>query len=162
MARAHTLIVRVVAHALATLSAVTAAGCGVGRGSGLQGPQGPPRSTNRIIVSGMVRSPQGAPVAGARVVAELSRRETPNTAADSCMGRPALQREAVSSATGQFDIPLESAGPQFDACLVVRIVAPVGSGLKDTTVSGQRFRFAVPRTPEVPSVRLEVVLSERN
>ena len=40
----------------------------------------------------------------------------------------------------------------------MRVFAPAESGQKDTTASGWRLRFEVPRTPEVPTVHLELLM----
>lgn len=117
---------------------------------------------NRVTVSGVVRNTAGTPVEGARVIAQLVSEQvpepTPGEDRGTCRGGLWAQRETVSSATGHFDIPFASVGPQVDACLVLRVYAP-DSGLKDTTASGWRFRFEVPRTAEVPTVHIELALT---
>lgn len=119
---------------------------------------------NRVTVSGVVRSKAGTPVDGARVIAQLVSPQVPerNPGEDwgKCRGGLWAQRETVSSVTGQFDIPFASVGPEVDACLVLRVYAP-DSGLIDTMASGWRFRFEVPRTTQVPTVRVELALTAR-
>jgi hypothetical protein len=127
----------------------------------LQQPQGPPRPSNKLIVSGTVYTAQHQPVARARIVADLMRVDRTDTAL-ACPQRQAAQRNAESAATGQFEVLFQSPGPQFDACLVVAVFAPSESGLKDTVVSGQRVRFQLPdpRTHEVSTVRVDIVLRQ--
>jgi hypothetical protein len=129
--------------------------------SGLRAATGPPRPPNKAIVSGIVQTTKRTPVPGSRVVAQLFYEEAPGIGEGSCRGTMAMQREAASSATGEFLIPIESPGPQFNACLVVMVSAPPGTGLRDSSSSGQRFRFELPRTNQVTTVHVEVVLGDR-
>lgn len=121
--------------------------------------RGPTRPVNRVLVAGMVQTTNHMPVPGARVIAQLLDEALPGAAGSPCQGALDIVREAFSLATGEFNLLIESPGPQFDACLVVKVFAPPGSGLKDTTLSSQRFRFEVPRAGEVPTIHLEVTLS---
>lgn len=117
---------------------------------------------NRVTVSGVVRNTAGTPVEGARVIAQLVSEQvpepTPGEDRGKCRGGLWAQRETVSSATGQFDIPFASAGPAVDACLVLRVYAP-DTELRDTTVSGLRFRFEVPHASALPNVHVDVALT---
>lgn len=121
--------------------------------------QSPPRPLNRVIITGAVHTTQDTPVAGAHVVAELIHEPTPRTG--SCEGILALRGDAETLATGRFTIPIQTPGPQSDVCLVVRVAAPAGSGLRDTTVSGQRFFYGIPPTTAIPTVQVAVVLGPR-
>lgn len=125
-------------------------------------PSSPPRSMNRVTVSGVVRNTAGTPVEGALVIAQLVSEQvpepTPGEDRGKCRGGLWAQRESVSSVTGQFDIPFASPGPAVDACLVLTVYAP-DTGLKDTTVSGWRFRFEVPHASELPNVHVDVALT---
>jgi len=76
----------------------------------LQQPHGPPRPSNKLIVSGTVHTAQHQPVAGARIVVDLMRVDRSDTAL-ACPQRPAGQRNAESAATGQFEILFQSPGP---------------------------------------------------
>ncbi len=127
----------------------------------LQQPHGPPRPSNKLIVSGTVHTAQHQPVARARIVADLVRVDRTDTAL-ACPQRQGGHRNTESAATGQFEVVFQSPGPQFDACLVVAVFAPSGSGLKDTVVAGQRVRFQLPdpRTHEVSTVHLDIVLRQ--
>lgn len=120
---------------------------------------------NRVTVSGVVRNTAGTPVEGARVIAQLFSEQVPENSPGEdrgkCQGGLWAQREAVSTAAGTFEIPFASAGPAVDACLVLRAYAP-DSGLRDTTVSGWRFPFSVPRTRDAPSVHVELALTVVN
>ncbi len=138
------------------LLAVTVAGGWPTPVFGMQQPKGPPRPPNKLIVSGSIQTTEHGAVAGARVVAELSRFRID-------MPKFSVHLEAESSPTGQYEILFQSPGPQFDACLVVRVFAPAGSGLRDTTISGQRVRFELPdpHTHQVSTVHLDAVLSRR-
>ena len=129
----------------------------------LQQPKGPPRPQNKLIVSGTVHTAYHQPVPGARIVANLIRVEQSDPAV-TCPPRQGSLREAKAetSPSGQFEVLFQSAGPQFDACLVLKVLAPTGSGLKDTVVSGQRVRFQLPdpRTHQILTVPIDVVLRQ--
>ncbi len=129
--------------------------------SGLRVTTGPPRPANKAIVSGIVQTTKGTPVPGSRVVAQLFSEEAPGPGEGRCRGMLAMQREAASSATGEFLIPIESPGPQFNVCLVVMVSPPPGTGLRDSSSSGQRFRFELPRTNQVTTMHVDVVLGDR-
>src|SRR2546421_7267869 len=149
--------------AITALLAVTVAGGWPGPGYGMQQPKGPPRPPNKLLVSGSIQTTERTPVVGARVVAELIRFDRTGTGDPECLPQFSAHLEAESSPTGQFEILFQSPGPQFDACLVVRVFAPAGSGLRDTTISGQRVRFELPdpHTHQVSTVHLDAVLNSR-
>ena len=157
MASPHILIACGLRRAMAIAFAMSATSCMPSGGSPVERPV---RPLNRVIIAGAVQTTDGTPVAGARVIPELLRELAPQTG--SCRGLLSVQgQEAKSSRTGQFTIPIEAAGPQTAVCLVTKVFAPPGSGLRDTTVSGQRFFYGIPPTTTIPTVHVRAVLSSK-
>ena len=72
-----------------------------------------------------------------------------------------MRLDTVTKATGEFEIPIESVGPQKNVCLVLTILAPSGSGLRDTSLFGYRFHMAPPDSGSGPVVEIDVVLQAR-
>ena len=129
------------------------------RGSG-QG-RSPPRPPYRALIRGVVRTDAHRPVGAATVIAELTNERDGNPEAGRCRGLVALRHDTVTEATGEFEIPIEVVGPQFDACLVLTILAPSGSGLRDTSLFGHRFRMEPSDSGRSPVVDIDVVLRTR-
>ena len=129
--------------------------------SGSRQAGGPPRAPNRVLLRGVVRSVVGRPVVAATVFAELVNERTGRQETGRCQGQVSLRRDTVTASTGEFEIPIEAVGPQFQACLVLKVLAPSGSGLRDTSLSGHRFWFGLPHAGDTTTVELEVVLMER-
>ncbi len=119
----------------------------------------PPRPPARALIRGAVRTDAHSPVGGATVISELM--HDVNPAGGRCPGPRGMRLDTVTKATGEFEIPIESVGPQWDACLVLMILAPSGSGLRDTTLSGYRFLLAPPDSGSGPVVEIDVVLQAR-
>ena len=122
----------------------------------------PPRPPSRALIRGAVRTEANRPVGGAAVIAEVMYKYDAPTEGR-CQGTRVLRLDTVTEATGEFEIPIETVGPAFpNACLVLMILAPSGSGLRDTTLSGYRFDLAVPESGSSgPVVEIEVVLQTR-
>ena len=113
----------------------------------------PARPPMRALIRGTVRTDAHRPVGAARVIAELM-----HPAAGRCRGVLAFRRDTVTEATGEFEIPIVAVGPQYDACLVLTIRAPSGSGLRDTSLFGYRFRMELSDSGRSPVVEIDVVL----
>src|ERR1041385_4779792 len=154
MARLDTIVARLMRWTVTVLGAIAVASCVRARSpSVLQEMRGPRRPVNRAIVSGIVQTTRRTPVVAARVEAELFNETARGEGWGNCRGTVAVRREAPSSAAGEFEISIESPGPPFDACLVLRVFPSVATGLRDSSSSGQRFRFEVTR--EVPTVQVQ-------
>ncbi len=120
----------------------------------------PPRPPARALIRGAVRTDALSSVSGALVIAELMR-DDGNPAGGRCRGPLGMRLDTVTKAAGEFEIPIESVGPPWDVCLVLTILAPSGSGLRDTVLFGYRFRLELSDSSSSPVVEVEVVLQTR-
>ena len=120
----------------------------------------PPRPPARALIRGVVRTAAHRPVDAATVIAELTN-EHERPTEGRCRGTRVIRLDTVTEVTGKFEIPIESVGPSFNACLVLTILAPSGSGLRDTSLFGYRFLLAPPDSGSGPVVEIDVVLQAR-
>jgi len=100
-----------------------------------------------ILVYGAVRDPSGAAVSGAGVSVWESRSSGCTT------GSPAVP--ATTDASGSFRAIPGNWGMAYDACIVVQVQPPAGSGLSAETVTRHPVRLST----ELDSVRIDVVLA---
>ena len=121
----------------------------------------PTRPPAGALIRGAVRTDAHSPVGGATVIAQLMREDEGNPAGGRCRGPLGMRLDTVTKVTGEFEMPIESVVPQWDVCLVLTILAPLGSGLRDTSLFGYRFRLELSDSSSSPVVEIDVVLQAR-
>jgi hypothetical protein len=102
------------------------------------------------LVYGVVRTPEAAPVVGARVSSHADR------IGRSCAYRDLLLDTKTTDAQGRFRLGAADFAEPDSVCVFVQVHAPAGSGLMDTLVGPiiVRPRFTAP----IDSVQRDIVL----
>jgi hypothetical protein len=101
-----------------------------------------------LQVNGSVRTPEGAPVAGATLDVRARIGAT-------CI-RDVDQGQATSSATGSFSRILGRFGEPLDVCVWIAVTPPAGSGLAADTLTVTPARLDV----ETNTLAVDIVLTE--
>lgn len=148
---------------LASAGVAFAAGCGgpgARQGAMPDEQQRPARAPAVAVVQGTVTGRGGQPVADAAVEVTALFTDPPGgTRVGDCTGSPGPVERTRTDAAGGFRVTLSAgAGPQRNACLVVRVEPPAASGLVARMVSGRAAVLRATAVPQEP-VRVDVVLS---